>query len=271
VGIITEDPTCDRLLALQSQLAAQLPDWEKHDVSIPATAWTQEQRQIYETAARVLRAEADQLVALARETPHRVMREFFEQIIAYDRAFADAVPNYTPVDNELALLRNNLTAAQFNICHAITSYAAGNRGPMVPSAAPPTTVVPVGDPANPQRFLTGPSAACPRLSALLDKEEIELELWVKTDPNIPASQRSATDDILYEAAAKVLSRGADERVRIGRSSGNPVMEDFLVFSAQYFRAYVAAIPTYVPADKQLFDVAQASQVAVWDACKNVGD
>ena len=33
---------------------------------------------------------------------------------------------------------------------------------------------------------------------------------------------------------------------------------------------VAGIPTYVPADNQLYEVAQKSRVSVWDACKAVG-
>jgi len=190
VGIITEEPTCDRLLAMQSQVAAQLGDWSKRDASIPAAAWTPEQRQMFETSARVFRAEADQLIPLARETPHRVMRELYEQVIAYDRAYADAVPHYTPADEDLALLRNGLSTAQGGICQAITNFAAANRGPSVPIAAPPTMVAPVGDPANPQRFLTAPSPACPAVTALIDKQVTDLELWVKTDPSISAAQRS---------------------------------------------------------------------------------
>lgn len=270
VGIITEEPTCDRLLAMQSQVTAQLADWNKRDASIPASAWTPEQRQVFETAARVYRGEADQLVPLARDTPHRVIREIYEQIIAYDRAYADAIPHYVPADDDVAVVRNALSAAQFNICQAIASFAAANRGPSVPSAAGPTAVVRASDLSKPQRFLSDPSVACPKLSALLDKEENELELWTKTDPNVPASQRSTTDNILYEAAAKVLDRDADALEQIARSSGNPVMEDFLVLSAQYYRAYVAAIPTYVPADQQLQEVGQKSRVAVWYACKTVG-
>lgn len=266
VGIITEEPTCDRLMAMQSQVSGQLADWAKRDASVPATAWTPEQRQIFETSGRVFRAEADQLIPLARETPHRVMRELYEQIIAYDRAYADAIPNYTAADENLALLRNGLSTAQGGICQAITNFAAANRGPSVPMAAPPTAVAPVGDPASPQRFLNAPSPACPALKSLIDKQVTDLELWVKTDPSIPAAQRSETDKILWDAAAKVFARGADEQDRIARSSGNPVMEDFLVLSAQYFRAYGAAIPTFGPEDEQLHEVAQKSRVAVASAC-----
>jgi hypothetical protein len=64
----------------------------------------------------------------------------------------------------------------------------------------------------------------------------------------------------------VFGDGADELEQIARSSGNPVMEDFLVMAAQYYRAYVGAIPTYNNADNQLYEVAQKSRVAVVSAC-----
>jgi hypothetical protein len=180
---------------MQAQSDAPLADWNKRDASVPASAWTQDQRQSYEAAARVFRAQADQMAHLVRDTPHRVTRELYEQIIAYDRAYADAIPHYAPSDNDLAVVRNALSAAQFNICQAITSYAAANRGPTVPAAAPPTAVAPVGDPTNPQRFLTAPSDACRKLKALGQRQTIELEMWVKTaNINVPASQRSTADD-----------------------------------------------------------------------------
>ena len=49
-----------------------------------------------------MREAADQTVALARLTPHRVMRELYEQAIAYWRAYADAIPTYESVDDHLA-------------------------------------------------------------------------------------------------------------------------------------------------------------------------
>ena len=67
----------------------------------------------------------------------------------------------------------------------------------------------------------------------------------------------------------MFGRGADELEQIARSSGNPVMEDFLVLSAQYYRAYGAAIPTYLSSDNQLHEVATWSRVSVYNACKTV--
>ena len=42
-----------------------------------------------------MRNAADQTVPLAKLTPHRVMRELYEQFIAYARAYSDAIPTYT--------------------------------------------------------------------------------------------------------------------------------------------------------------------------------
>ncbi|MCB0932068.1 MAG: hypothetical protein KDB71_09250 [Mycobacterium sp.] len=269
VGIITEDPTCERLLKMQNQAASQLADWGNRDAAVPASEWTPEQRQMYDTAARILHAEADQLIPLARDTPHRVMRELYEQVIAYDRAYANAIPNYSPSDDDLAVVRNGLGAAQMNICLAIDSYAATNRAPSVQTAAPPTTIAPVGDPGKPQRFLAAPSDACPRLKASVHRQTLELEQWYKTDPNVQPSQRNATDKIVWNIAATVLDHSAGELDEIARSSGNPAMEDFLVLAAQYFRAYVAAIPSYVPADEHLYEVAQKVDIGVLTACSAV--
>ena len=41
---------------------------------------------------------------LAKLTPHRVMRELYEQFIAYARAYSDAVPTYTKPDNHWSVL-----------------------------------------------------------------------------------------------------------------------------------------------------------------------
>ena len=38
VGIVTEEPTCERLLAMQNQVAAQLTDWAKRN-TVQLTAW----------------------------------------------------------------------------------------------------------------------------------------------------------------------------------------------------------------------------------------
>lgn len=266
VGIITEDPTCDRWVAMQNDVAAKLADWGKRDASVPASSWTPEQHQMYESAARVLRAQAEQVVSLARETPHRVMRELYEQRIAYNRAYADAIADYDSAKDQLALVGNDIAATLINVCFSIKNYSAADRAESVSPVDGPTLVAPVGNPADPKRFMTGPSAACPAIKSLSDRENLELEAWFKTDPDVPVEQRGSADKVLWEMASGVLRRGSDELERIGRSSGNGVVEDFLVLSAQYYRAFVNAIPTSTGADTKLYSAAQKAQVSVYSAC-----
>ncbi len=44
---------------------------------------------------------ADQTVQLVKLTPHRAVRELYEQFIAYARAYIAAIPTYTASDNHL--------------------------------------------------------------------------------------------------------------------------------------------------------------------------
>lgn len=266
VGIITEDPTCERWVDMRDQIAMQLVEWGKRDASIPAAAWTLEQRQTYETAGRVLTAEAEQIVQLARQTPHRVMRELYEQLIAYNRAYADAIATYTQRDDDLVAVSNSVSRTLTDICSAIKNLSAAGRGPSVPTVAPPGVIAPIGDLENPKRFLTSPSDACPAVKALAEKESVQLAAWFKTDPNVPGSQRNPADQVLSDLAMAILGRGAEQAEQIGRSSGNPVMEDFLVLAAQYYRAFVSAIPTQTGADAVLYDAAQKSRISVVAAC-----
>ncbi len=48
---------------------------------------------MYEAVGKAMRNAADQTVNLVKVTPHRVMRELYEQFIAYARAFTDNIPH----------------------------------------------------------------------------------------------------------------------------------------------------------------------------------
>ena len=90
-NIITEDPSCAAWTPInQTFVEIQKKGWDERDPSIPATDWTPEQRAQYDEVGRAMRAAADQTVPLAKLTPHRVMRELYEQFIAYARAYSDA-------------------------------------------------------------------------------------------------------------------------------------------------------------------------------------
>ena len=107
IRILTEDPTCAAWTPIGDTFAAQaLKGWDDRDPSIPASAWTPEQRVQHEAIADAMRSAADQTVALVKKTPHRVMRELYEQSIAYWRTYAEQIPTYVPTDDHLASRRN---------------------------------------------------------------------------------------------------------------------------------------------------------------------
>ncbi len=66
-------------------------------------AWTPDQRSMYDSVGKAMRSAADQTVPLVKLTPHRVIRELYEQFIAYSRALRGAHSTYTPHDNDLAV------------------------------------------------------------------------------------------------------------------------------------------------------------------------
>ncbi|HEY6645931.1 MAG TPA: hypothetical protein VI217_02390, partial [Mycobacterium sp.] len=112
VGIITEDPTCETWRRINDAVAAEerSVSWSDRDQSVPATAWNPQQRTMYETAGKAIRDAADQVVGIVKLTPHRVMRELYEQFIAYSRVFVESIPAYTASDKDrgIALAPDNL-------------------------------------------------------------------------------------------------------------------------------------------------------------------
>src|SRR5690242_16960714 len=156
VGIITEDPTC----AAWSKVGAGLTDaeqrvgWPDRDASVPAASWTLDQRTTFESVGQAMVGAADQAAALTKTTPHRVMRELYEQFIAYARAFAERIPSYTPRDNDLARVADGVGGVLANVCGAITYGSAQAEAPVIPPVDPPSSVSPPSDPADARRLLT---------------------------------------------------------------------------------------------------------------------
>jgi hypothetical protein len=273
VTVITEDPSCAPWTPIINTLAAsQQNGWDKRDPSIPASAWSPEQRAQSEAVGAAIRHAADQTVALAKLTPHRVMRELYEQTIAYWYAYVDRIPNYAANDNHLVLVTTGATAAIGAICNAITYGSAAARGPLVAAPASPTqTAPPAADLSKPQRFLSASNPICTDWEAEVSEFNAATAEWQKTDSSVPASQWSPEQKALNDAVGPVMSSFADKREQLGRRSSNPTLEDFAVLSAQYVRAYVLAIPTYVVADQYLNQTASYSSGVIRQACQAVGN
>jgi hypothetical protein len=270
VTIITEDPTCAPWNPIQNTLHnSENNGWLERDPSIPASAWTTEQRAQYQAVGQAMRSASDQTVPLVKLTPHRVMRELYEQMIAYSRAYADHIVTYTPPDNELALTASTAGSLIGDVCAAISYGSAAGRAPLVSSPPRPGQIAPLGNLTNPKPFLTSANPVCPDWRTALDQFDSATTAWRSTDPTVPASQWSPEQKAINDAVAAVMTASADTLQRLGTRSGNPVFEDFAVLAAQYRRAYAHALPTYVVVDNYLANAAVRTAGVNLGACKAV--
>lgn len=267
VTIITEDPSCAPWIPINNTFSDSAKNgWLDRDPSIPANAWSAEQRKQYEEVGEAMRAAADQTKPLIKLTTHRVMRQLYEQFTAYARAYAEAIPTYAPRDDALARAASMSSRVLSGICQAISFGSAAARAPLVPGVAAPNNVAQPSNAANPKYFLTSPDPVCRDWQSADDQFLKDVAAWLKTDPNIPAGQWTPDQKILNDAVVPVMRESADKIEEIGRSSDNPVLQDFAVLSAQYRRGYAQAIPTYTPSDKHLYDVSVFTVGVVNQAC-----
>lgn len=267
VAVITEDPSCAAQGPIFATLASDTESWGMRDPAIPATAWTPEVRAQHEAAAKSIRQAADQIVPLAKVTPHRAMRELYEQFIAFGRAYADSIPTYTEIDNQLSFAATNASDAISRICAAIDYGSAAARGPLVAALPAPTQVAPVSDPANPERFLTEPNPICADWDEAMVQFDSDTAAWRSSDPDIPAAQWTPEQKAINDDVAAVMRRFTSQLSALGERSDNPALRDFADLSAQYRRAYLQALPTYTPADKYLANASIRLAGLVASACR----
>ncbi len=271
ISVITEDPSCIAWTTINNELASSGTGlWNERDRSVPASAWTPKQRAQYVAAAQSMRSAAAQTVGLVKVTPHRVMRELYQQFIAYARAYAERVPKYTPADNTLAGTANSASSALGAICAAIADGSAAARGPLVQPSSQPSDIAPVGNPANPQPFLTSANPVCDDWKSSLDQFGKNTADWQKMDPNVPAIYWNREQKAVNYAVAPVMNAFASTMEQIGRQSDNAIWQDFANLSAQYRRAFVVSLPTYTPTDNHLANAANYASTTILGACVAVG-
>jgi hypothetical protein len=271
VSIITVEPTCTAFVAINNAAADVQSNnrWgDERDGLGPATTWTSDQRTRVEAVAASLKKAADQLVPLVKQTPHRLVRELYEQIIAYSRAYVASIPSYEVRDNWLASTFVSAELGMTALCNSIT-YGSAQRA-TVDSPAAPTSLAPIGDPANPQRFVTNSDPTC-QAWVLGEKQFVaDTDDWSKFDTGLPAAQWPPEQRAANEAVFPVMSRYADAIEQAGRSSNNPVLEDFAVTAAIYFRSFVDSGANYVPEDGWLRVTGARLANVVTGACAAVG-
>jgi hypothetical protein len=272
VAIITDDPTCAAWSKAGTALfdAEQQVKWTQRDPSVPATGWTPQQRTTFETVGNAMTHAADQTVGLAKTTPHRVMRELYEQFIAYARAFSERVPNYTERDNEIARVADGFASVFANICGAIKYSSAAAQAPLLSPADSPSRVASPENVEDPQRFLERPDPDCAEWTRLLDRYFDDTTDWQAISQDIPATQWTPEQRAINDKVVPVMTTFADDLEKLARRSENPAIQDFGVLAAEYERAYAQALPTYTAADSYLVAAATFLAKTIEQACKAAG-
>ncbi|MGJ6122825.1 hypothetical protein QN239_09625 [Mycolicibacterium sp. Y3] len=273
VSVITEDPSCAPWMPILNTLAdSQKNGWDQRDPSIPADLWDQTIRTQFQTVGTAMRNASDQAVAIVKITKHRVMRELYQQFIAYARAYADSINTYTANDDQLALTAIGAGEVLSNICQAITYGSAAARAPLTPSAEAPTHTVELGSADNPKRFLLTHDPVCSQWEAAQKAHDANPAFteWIKTDSNPPASQWTPEQRAATDAVIPVMTAWADQMEELGRNSSNPTFQDIAMLGAVYQRAYIQALSTYTKADYSLYQVALLSPGIILGACRTSG-
>ncbi|MGA5463660.1 hypothetical protein [Mycobacterium sp. NPDC050041] len=269
VNIITEDPTCGAWVKIAQTVAdgAKAVNWADRDQSIPATSWTAEQKSMYDSMGPVMTRAADQTLELSTRTPHRVMRELYQQYIAYSGLFVEKIPSYIAQDGNVAVVADTIANALSNICSAIDFGSAPAVAPLVPDPKVPSGTVGPSLDENPPVMLATRSTACEKWEAAGERFNTDTENWRQIDPSIPAANWSPEQRAANEAVGPIMSTNADELDSLARQFANPAAEDIAVLAAQYRRGFVAALPTYTSADNFLSQTAARLVRTINWACK----
>jgi hypothetical protein len=268
-NIITDDPTCDAWGRIARDYSAQSESvkWADRDQTVPADAWTAEQRSMYETVDKALNSATDQTKSLVKLTTHRVMRELYEQFIAYGEAFSKSIPSYTDNDRFLAGATDGMASALAAMCSAIDYRSAQTIAPLISKPDPPSKLATLGDSDNPERFLSKPDSVCSEWTPLVEKFDSDTAEWRKTDPEIPATQWSPQEKAINDQVAPIMAAQADSLEKLARRSDNPTLQDFGVLAAVYQRGFVKALPNYTTADFYLSQAAAYLAASINSACK----
>lgn len=253
------------------QVRSQQPD---SPINIPASAWTPEQQTVMRDAGNLLRSMATQTVPLAQSTPYRVMRELYEQFIAYARAYSDSLNNYLPqLDVKLGRAAADAMNALISTFNAVNDGAATARSVLVAAPGPPAHVPPLQDSANPQRFITASDkVTCGEWTSVNQRydDNPTVTAWVNIDKKIPADQWTPEQKATSDAVAPVVLGLVDDIERTAQRSNDPAIQDFAAFTAQYERASAKALPTYQYRGGRLGKVGAYTRTMITDACGAVG-
>ncbi|MBU9766410.1 hypothetical protein FR943_21515 [Mycobacterium sp. TNTM28] len=270
VSIVTEDPTCGEWTRISASLVEVQNRvlWFDRDGSIAAVEWSPEQAAMYSTVATAMGSVVVQTSRLARQTPHRVMREAYGQLVAYAQELINRIPQYQPADIDVARTADAMVGAVSSIC-AAASGSAPARAPLPPAALPPTAPPPAPAAIDRRTMMADNPSICAEWLPMSANHRYSVADHTDADWQTPAVDWTFYQQSAGAAVGSLDTEFADESEQLSRRSNNPVVEDLVVLAAQYLRAHALALPTYAPADRALADVAGYLTKAIDSACAAV--
>jgi hypothetical protein len=270
VSIITDEPTCQVYVAINNGIAGvEANGWSVQRASYrSAVEWTEEQRMQVEAVTKALSNAADQMVTLAKRTPHRAVRELYEQFIAYAHAYKDSVSTYTPADNFLADANVNIGSALLGVCNSIT-YNATGRSVGIEPMSPPQKIATTENLADPKRLVSGQNSVCPAWVERERKFIADNSAWSTLDANIPGSEWTPAQRSKQLGALRLIAALSTSMEEAGRQSTSPAFEDLAVLAVAYLRGYVSAGDSYLGADSWLSYTGLRINNAIAGACQAV--
>ena len=252
VSIITDEPTCDEWVGINNDLArVEANGWSAERSSYGAASdWTPKQREEADAVVEALHRASRQMMSLAKMTPHRVVREMYEQFVVFGRAYRSSLPHYSQRDNYLADTYVNLGSALLGMCNSIT-LGSTNRLVAPALRQPPTSLATPMNSEEARRFIAGKNLVC---SDWVQRERQFIAdnlAWATLDANIPASQWTAYERSVQLAALPLFDALAKSMEEKGSRSGDPAFADLAMLGSVYLQTYVSVGEGYIGSDSWL--------------------
>lgn len=143
------------------------------------------------------------------------------------------------------------------------------RGAMVPAQVSADDTAIGDNPDSAARFLISTNPACGDVARAVSALSMATANWQTISPDIPAVNWNAQQRSVNQSAVSAMESFADSITDAGERSDNEKFAYFAKLVAQYRRTFAAALPTYLPADNYLNEVATGIAGAINEACSAV--
>lgn len=261
VGLLREkDPVCDEWGKYADELAENEKRWAQTDDTIPATAWTAEQRRIFADVGAAMKIATNQFEAILPKARNVVLQELIAQTIFYLETYVQDIPNYVGRNALIAGVASNFSNAVTFMCTAVPTTSTVNLDDVERSST-------VSNPAMISDFMAEGDSVCAELAVLLDRQSSMLEGWTAGDSMTPADSWSAEEWALNKAVREVLTHDLVQFRDIAERAKGRVTGDLIATHNAYLKAFADAIPTYTPDDIKMWRVVIALAGGISAACE----